>query len=473
MAMSSRVLVVDEIATNRIVLKVKLANACYETLPVSAGADALATAMECKPDLILVDDKVQSMPWRRIAAQIRGQSITADIPIVLLANNVTADLRRDAFRMGVNAVFCKPLDEMLLLSRMRGMIRAKHELEELMLRCQTSSALGLATEARVTPPRGQISLIGAENETTEALKIRLQALLGHKVIIQSRAEALSSSVSPSIDGPDANRPSDAFVIMAEQESIEGFLPCLKDLLVSSSTRFSSILLYAQKGIKFGPGIDPLLGFDLGAREVLFGDTTLEELALLLNAHVTRKQRADGLRARVQQGLSLALTDPLTGLYNRRYAEHHMATVEKDFRLTKKPFAVMLLDLDHFKQVNDTYGHVAGDIVLTEISGRLKAGLRRTDLISRFGGEEFLAILTDTNKKRAGIMAERLRHLIEARPVCLADGTQIPVTVSIGLALSDSNSPQCSAMLQEADVALYASKAEGRNLVTIAAGCNAA
>ncbi|EBA05475.1 two component diguanylate cyclase [Rhodobacteraceae bacterium HTCC2150] len=134
---------------------------------------------------------------------------------------------------------------------------------------------------------------------------------------------------------------------------------------------------------------------------------------------------------------------------------------------------MLLDLDHFKQVNDKYGHVAGDIVLTEVSARLKANLRHIDLISRFGGEEFLAILTDTTKERAVIVAERLRRLIQEQPVCLADGTNIQVTVSIGMALSDANSAQCAAMLKDADGALYASKAEGRNLVTIASSRTAA
>jgi len=467
--MSNRVLVIDEIATNRIVLKVKLANACYDTIPVSAGADALATAMECKPDLILVDDNVQSMSWRRIAAQIKGQSTTTNIPIVLMANNVTPDLRLDAFRMGVNAVFSKPLDEMLLLSRIRGMVRGKHEFETLMLRCKTSSALGLVSEAMTQRPKGQISLIGSDNDATQGIKHQLEALISHDIIIQSRTEALATFGSKNKD----TRPSDAFVIVPKQNSIEDFLPTLKDLLVSSSTRFSSVLLYGAQCHLHKTSIDPLLGFDLGASEVLLGDTSVAELAMLLNAHVARKQLADGLRSRVQQGLNLALTDPLTGIFNRRYATHHMATVEKEFHETQKPFAVMLLDLDHFKQVNDKYGHVAGDIVLTEVSARLKANLRHIDLISRFGGEEFLAILTDTTKERAVIVAERLRRLIQEQPVCLADGTNIQVTVSIGMALSDANSAQCAAMLKDADGALYASKAEGRNLVTIASSRTAA
>lgn len=470
--MSSRVLIVDEIATNRIVLKVKLANACYDPVPIGAAADVLASAMECRPDLILLDDAVQSMSWRRVAAQIRGQSSTANIPIILLTNHPNSQLRIDAYGMGINAVFSKPLDESLLMSRIRGMIRDKHQLDELLLKCETSSALGLET---ATPPhdlQGQVTLIATKNATSLTIQRQLQGLTNHKVIIQTRAAALSA---PNINGSGPIRASDAYVVLPADNAMDGLLPCLKDLRVSSNTRLSSVLLFAPQDTNHANGttVDPLLGFDLGASEVLLGDTNLTELAMLLNAHVTRKQLADGLRTRMQDGLNLALTDPLTGLHNRRYAKFHMARVEAEYRKSGKPFALMLLDLDHFKNVNDTYGHTAGDYVLIETSKRLKTALRRGDLISRFDGEEFLIILGDTNGKQARHMAERLRELIETHPVQLRNGAQIPVTVSIGMTLSSAINEQCDAMLEQADQALYASKADGRNVVTIATNLTAA
>jgi two-component system cell cycle response regulator len=132
----------------------------------------------------------------------------------------------------------------------------------------------------------------------------------------------------------------------------------------------------------------------------------------------------------------------------------------------RPFAVMIVDLDRFKLVNDRHGHGAGDQVLVEVSRRLTANLRADDLLARIGGEEFLVALPDAGMVLARTVAERLCRSIEERPIRLASGALLTVTVSIGVAVSDGTRLNSSdAVIEAADLALLDSKGSGRNQVT--------
>jgi two-component system cell cycle response regulator len=143
--------------------------------------------------------------------------------------------------------------------------------------------------------------------------------------------------------------------------------------------------------------------------------------------------------------------------------------------TGQPFAVMLLDLDRFKAVNDSYGHLVGDEVLIEAGKRLGASLREIDLLARYGGEEFVIALPETGLEGASIAAERLRRVIGEAPICLPmQGVEVAVTVSIGVAVFPGAAnagalPSPQDLIERADAALFASKSDGRNLVTFAGG----
>lgn len=125
---------------------------------------------------------------------------------------------------------------------------------------------------------------------------------------------------------------------------------------------------------------------------------------------------------------------------------------------------MVCDLDHFKQVNDRYGHAAGDAVLKKVAHRLKSNLRSIDLLARMGGEEFLLVMPETGMKAAHMAAERLRRIIGDQPIRLPSGLEIPVTASFGLAIGGKSSPDH--MTETADHALLQAKAQGRNLVEV-------
>jgi len=189
----------------------------------------------------------------------------------------------------------------------------------------------------------------------------------------------------------------------------------------------------------------------------------------VKTQVRRKRFSDRLRDTVQMTIEMAVTDGLTGLHNRRYLEKHLASLVQQALAREKPLAVLVLDIDHFKAINDSHGHAAGDEVLREFSRRVGKAVRGIDLACRLGGEEFVVAMPDTDAALALLVGERLRQKIGGEPFCVpgVDDT-ITVTVSIGIASLTSTGDTPDALLKRADDALYRAKRSGRNRVVAAA-----
>ena len=229
----------------------------------------------------------------------------------------------------------------------------------------------------------------------------------------------------------------------------------------------------------------ILALDLGANDVAPAPGDPAELSIRIKKQIRWKQGRDRLRQTVRDGLHAAITDPLTGLYNRRYAMPHLARIVETARESGRRFALLVADLDHFKAVNDTYGHAAGDAVLVETARRLRENLRGMDLVARVGGEEFLVAIPDTGLDEARIVAGRLCRMMRERPITLPDGRSITVTMSIGLAMGGTagltgglsgafptgaafpeadaagGEAEASRLIEAADRALYGAKSGGR------------
>ncbi|MCA1777349.1 MAG: GGDEF domain-containing protein [Loktanella sp.] len=177
-----------------------------------------------------------------------------------------------------------------------------------------------------------------------------------------------------------------------------------------------------------------------------------------------------MRERVRDGLTASVTDCLTGLRNRRYAEQHLYRIAQQAHEAHCDYALMMLDIDHFKQINDRYGHAAGDAVLKQLALRLTRCFRKIDLIARMGGEEFLVAMPRTTAQEAALAAERLRHVVDATPFSTGPGgPTVNVTISIGVAVDEPDTPlppSLGEMLDRADGALYAAKSAGRNKVQL-------
>ncbi len=186
----------------------------------------------------------------------------------------------------------------------------------------------------------------------------------------------------------------------------------------------------------------------------------------LNQNLAREVRE---REKAQRELErLATHDPLTGLKNRRVFDQALDDWIALFQRQKSPFVACIIDLDHFKQINDVYGHLAGDAVLAEIGRCLSKSVRDTDVIARYGGEEFALLLRDTNARDSATFLERLRRAVESLSVQVADHA-LAVTASFGAAEYSDGATDAITLMRIADEGLYEAKARGRNQIVLKSG----
>jgi diguanylate cyclase (GGDEF)-like protein len=181
-------------------------------------------------------------------------------------------------------------------------------------------------------------------------------------------------------------------------------------------------------------------------------------------------RTSELSQAYRQMEQLALHDPLTQVLNRRAIRDQAAGELARARRHRAPFAIALIDIDHFKIVNDTYGHAAGDQALAQVARRLTQAVRASDEIGRWGGEEFMVLMPGADRREAAAAGERLRRLVADAPVTLAEGVVQTITASIGLMAVEGTSAESldlDRMIGQADEALYRAKADGRNTVRVA------
>ncbi len=464
--MAGRILIYDGIAANRIVLRCKLSAACYTVVQADSYADLLRRATDEPTDLVICD--LDEAPHRALALcrALCGQLAALRVPVVLIASDPAPALRIAAFGAGAWALLRKPLHDDLLLATLRQVLRQAHGVRETVQQQASVAELGFAEPPpRFDAARRSVALVADDPALAEAGAQQLRGRLG-KVDLQAVTpeQALSRA--------DRMRAPDTYVILAGHDRWQQGLRLVSDLHSRAGSRDARILMVldGETGADGDVAMRAAMALDLGADDVLFGDVHLSELAIRMEQQAARKQFVDTLRHALRNGIEMAARDPLTGLYNRRYAVPRLDRMLDSARERGAPLALMALDLDRFKAVNDTHGHCAGDAVLVEVARRLAAALRPRDLIARSGGEEFWIALPDTGPAEAATTAQALCRLIRANPVPLPSrGGLLRVTVSIGVAVAGAAAvaPTLDSLLARADSALYAAKADGRDKVTFA------
>jgi two-component system cell cycle response regulator len=207
------------------------------------------------------------------------------------------------------------------------------------------------------------------------------------------------------------------------------------------------------------------GLEIGVNDYLIRPIDKNEMLARVRTQIKKKRYTERLRDNVQASIEMAITDALTGLFNRRYMETHLAALVEQAAARGKPIALLLLDIDYFKAINDGHGHDAGDDVLREFALRIRKAIRNIDLACRYGGEEFVIVMPETDMAVATMVAERLRRRIATEPFSIQQGTRnLDVTISIGIAAHSGADDNAPAMLKRADIALYRAKRDGRNRV---------
>lgn len=456
--MSGRILIVDDMATNRIVYRARLAAAYYEPILAVDGESCLGLAVELRPDLILLDLSLPDISGHEVLRRLRGDLRTRDIPVIVLTAAQDSETRLAAFSAGADDVIVKPASDQVLLARVRNLLRARAEIDYAEA---AEMEPGMAEAALAYEPSATVAVVTGQPDSAWRLQRDLSGQLRDRLVILSRSQALAEASAATRGGEVP----DVFIIHDEDADATASLRLVSELKSLQATRHSAVCVVGRAA----EGEEAAIAFDLGADDVVAPHVTATELALRTRSLLRRKRQGDRRRARIEDSLRLALVDPLTGLFNRRHAAQQLPLIAARAVERGRDVAVMVVDLDRFKAVNDQHGHAAGDAVLIEVARRLRVNLREGDLLARIGGEEFLAVLPDSSIPEARLVAERLCEAIDERPIRLATGQALKVTVSIGVAVSalegGGGALSVDRLVEQADLALLESKGAGRNQVT--------
>jgi two-component system cell cycle response regulator len=453
--MTARVLVVDDLPPNLKLLETRLSIEYFEVLTATNGPDAIAICETGGCYLVLLDVMMPGMDGFEVCRRLRAAPQTAHLPIILVtALDRPADRVR-GLEAGADDFLTKPVDEIALIARVRSLARLKFSIDELRSRAAHSAATGAVESVETLKPdapvRGRILLVDDLRSSFERM---LEALAPHHDVIRidEPGEALAKASNENVD---------LMIVSLGLGAFDGLRLCCQ-ARSNESTRNLPILLIADRE----DGQKVLRGLELGVNDYLSRPVDRNELLARARTNVRQKRYMDRLRQTVRRSVEMALYDPLTGLNNRRFMERRLPAMIDTARERASPLTMMILDIDHFKRINDTYGHDAGDHVLKGFAAELQEIVRGGDLVCRLGGEEFVVAMPGVDANHAARMAERARRTIENKEFPIGDALgSVSITVSIGLA--DFRGQKDSADLyRRADRALYVSKSAGRNRVTL-------
>ncbi|MFC3706001.1 PleD family two-component system response regulator [Devosia honganensis] len=451
--MTARVLIVDDIPTNVRLLEARLAAEYYEVLTATSGPQALDICREQDVDIVLLDVMMPDMDGFEVCRRLKADLRTHHVPVLMITALDQPSDRVEGLNAGADDFLTKPVDDTQLMARVKSLIRLKSLTDELRARALTGQQIAIEDALRamdsISASAGSILIVDTDRRHAERLQSYLEP--EHRVdILTAPADAVFQ-----VTGADYEL---ALVSMA----LDGFDPlrvCSQIRTVDNSRNLPIILL-ADEADK--PRV--VRALDLGINDFISRPVERNELMARVRTQIRRHRYGLELRQSVSDTMAMAVTDELTGLYNRRYFDRHLGIMLGKAQEQGRDMALMILDIDHFKAVNDNHGHDAGDAVLREFAARLRRNIRGVDLACRFGGEEFVVLMPDTDAAQAETVAERVRQAIAERPFEVGLPRPLTVTVSVGVALNESLSDTPETMVKRADVALYRAKRSGRNRV---------
>ena len=452
--MTGRILVVDDIDANIKLLRVKLEAEYYEVITAISGEAAIELACHEQPDLILLDVMMPGLSGYETCQCLKEDASTRHIPIILVTALDGREDRLQGLEAGADDFLTKPIDDVLLMARVKALIRLKILSDELRQREATTRRAGLTDQDiyhRLMDAPGNV-LILDDNERAAA---KLLNLIGtqHRCAYEFDPEKVMRILGGRVDLLVLNLIADGY----------DALRLVAQLRAMESTRQRPIL-----GLLRAEDRDIMLkAFDLGVDDIIYRPLDTQEMLARSKTLVRRKRYGDFLRQSLDQSLELAVLDPLTGLNNRRYMMTRLTQFMHSARKNAKPISILLFDIDHFKGVNDTWGHDCGDEVLKDFSLRLATHVRAMDIPCRMGGEEFVVIMPDTGPEDAQGIAERVRIMVADKSFPIKGGLErISVTVSIGVSTSYGPPDTIPELLKRADEAVYEAKSSGRNRVIV-------
>ncbi len=453
--MTARILVVDDVATNVKLLEARLMAEYFQVLTASNGRDALEICEKGLCDLVLLDVMMPDMDGYEVCQRLKNNPKTSFLPVVMITALDLPEDRVKGLECGADDFLTKPVNDLALITRVKSLVRLKSLTDELRLRAHTSKDFGLEklisrNSLEFEPKERKILIVDDLPSSYE--KVVHVLARDHSVTVATDAQqALFRAAEEGFDVVVVS------LALGEYDPLR-FCSHLRSL---ERTRLLPILAIAD----YEHEMKIIRALDLGVNDYIRRPIDPNELLARIHSQIKRKIYNDLLGDSIQQSIEMSVRDGLTGLHNRRYLDSYLGEMVKSAQLNDKPLSLFICDIDRFKLVNDRHGHDVGDEVIREFSGRIRKNVRNIDIACRYGGEEFVVAMPDTDTNLAAIVAERLRSEIAAHPFIVAGGSkQLPITVSVGVSTLQGVDDTQSKLIKRADTALYQAKYNGRNQV---------
>jgi len=448
-AASKRVLVVDDSKTSRMKLREELEEGGYEVIEAVNGLEALIRATTAPiPDIITLDIEMPKMDGFETCRKLREQRYSrffinakdSQVPVIFITGNDNIGDRKKGFELGAVDFITKPFEKGEILNTVNKILHSNQTSEEIIALVADDSRIARKVACACLSREG-IEVIEAENGDQ-----------AYDIIASKREEidvVLSDLVMPGMDGKS----------LCTKIRKELSMPDLPVIFLTAVTELPELIEL----------------FKVGASDYLVKPFAKEELLARVLVHIERNRIQVKLRKKIEELKNandiikkLSITDSLTGCFNRGYLNNHLLREVKRASRYGTSLSLAMCDIDHFKRVNDTHGHLCGDSVLIRFVEIVKGCIRQdVDWLARYGGEEFVIVLPETPISSARVMAERLREKIEETPFHF-ENKSISITSSFGIAGivpgHESSGREPEQLLHEADENLYRAKQEGRNRV---------
>jgi two-component system cell cycle response regulator len=447
----SKILIVDDEPLNVKLLAAMIPSDQYDTDRAYSGEEALKIVSTFPPDLILLDIMMPGLSGYEITRILKSDPESSDIPIVLVTAFGGTDNEIKGLEAGADEFLNKPVNKIELLARIKSLLRLRQYKEQ--IKTHTSSIKSLSDQKKDKNfSKNEINLptILIVEDNKIDLKLIQRYLHGEPYQIkfaQDGEEAISCAQQERID-----------VILLDLilPRKNGFEVCstLKEMESTQNIQIVAITGLSDLDSK-------LKGLELGVDDFLVKPVDKHVLRTRVKSLVKKKASLDKLCDRYEMAVHSAITDKLTGLYNRRYFDHFLDLEIKRSSRQNASLALLMIDIDNFKQINDTLGHLFGDDILNKLGKLIKTKIRETDMAARYGGEEFAIVMSNTGLKEAVRIAERIRQSIQAYSF---DTENFLTTVSIGIALYPSDAHSLNALIEKSDKSLYKAKRDGKNRV---------
>ena len=453
--MTGKVLVIDDLLPNVKLLEAKLSAEYYDVTSAMSGLEGIEKAKAILPDIILLDVMMPEIDGFETCRRLKNDPDLAHIPVVMVTALSDIQDRIKGLEAGADDFITKPINDIHLLARVRSLVRVKLMLDELRMRDKTSLEFGISNNPQTEHIIGNVLLIDDDVVQSKVMEKHLNAK-GHSVKMAQPSKALEMIAANDFD---------LIVVSTLLADVDGLRLCSQIRSQEKSRQIPLLILVEEEERHM-----LIKGLEMGINDYLICPVDANELVARARTQIRRKNYQDALRGSVEQTLNMAVVDSLTKLFNRRYMDVHLKNMVEQAVLNKSDLAVLIIDIDHFKQVNDGegLGHHIGDEVLKQVAERIQNSIRNTDLATRPGGEEFAVLMPNTNLKQAQEVAERIRNTIAETPFAISarDG-KLTCTISVGVAEVNKNGDTQVELLKRADAALYRAKHEGRNRVIAA------